>query len=70
MNEKCPECGYDFSNKPDFLKYAEVGEIIQCPSCGTELRVNKDKELSVVVLESVDWGIMERVENYNVDKSV
>ena len=46
MNEKCPECGYDFSNKEDFLKYAEVGEIIQCPDCGTELKVTKDKQLS------------------------
>jgi len=56
MNEKCPECGYDFSNKEDYLKYAEVGEIIQCPDCGTELKVTKDKQLSVVAMEDLDWG--------------
>lgn len=56
MTEKCPECGYDFSSKDDFLKFAEVGEIIQCPDCGTELEVTKDKHLKAVVLENLDWG--------------
>jgi lysine biosynthesis protein LysW len=69
MNAKCPECGYDFSNKEDFLKYAEVGETIQCPECGTELKVTQDKQLSVVDLESVDWGIIDREQTYNVNRS-
>lgn len=56
MNKKCPECGYDFSDKGDFLTYAEAGEIIQCPNCGKELKVTKDKQLERVVLEDQDWG--------------
>jgi hypothetical protein len=56
MNEKCPECNYDFSNKPDFLRYAQPGEIIQCPNCGTELKVGKDMSLTNVELEDLDWG--------------
>ena len=56
MNRKCPECGYDFSDKEDFLMYAEAGEIIQCPDCGTELRVTEDKQLRKVILEDQDWG--------------
>jgi lysine biosynthesis protein LysW len=56
LNEKCPECGYDFSNKPDFLRYVQVGETIQCPDCGTELEVTKDKQLRAVVMENLDWG--------------
>ncbi len=60
MGEKCPECGFDFSNKPDFLRYVEPGEIIQCPDCGTELKVGQDKQLSVVELEDLDWGESDR----------
>jgi lysine biosynthesis protein LysW len=56
LNKKCPECGYDFSNKEDFLMYAEAGEVIQCPDCGTELKVTEDKQLKRVVLEDQDWG--------------
>ena len=56
MCEKCPECGFDFSNKPDFLGHVEPGMIVQCPDCGTELEVGKDKCLSVVELENLDWG--------------
>jgi uncharacterized C2H2 Zn-finger protein len=47
---KCPECDYVFSNKEDFSKY-EVGETIQV--CGTELKVNKDRQLEVIDLESL-----------------
>ena len=36
--------------------YAEAGEIIQCPDCGTELRVTEDKQLRKVILEDQDWG--------------
>lgn len=39
MSAKCPECGFDFSTKPDFLRFAEPGEIIACPNCGTELEM-------------------------------
>ncbi len=60
MSVKCPECGFDFSDKPDFLKYSAVGEIIQCPDCGTELEVGKDKQLNVVELEDLDWGESDR----------
>jgi lysine biosynthesis protein LysW len=60
MSAKCPECGFDFSSKPDFLRYAEPGEIIQCPDCGTELEVGKDRSLSVVELEDLDWGESDR----------
>ena len=56
MSARCPECGFDFSNKPDFLTYAEVGETIQCPDCGTELKVGKNKALSVVDLQDLNWG--------------
>jgi hypothetical protein len=61
MSEKCPECGYDFSNKPDFLRYAVEGETIQCPNCGTELKVGKDKQLCEVELEDLDWGESDRI---------
>jgi len=60
MGEKCPEYGFDFANKPDFLWYAQPGEIIQCPDCGTELEVGKDKRLSSVELEYLDWGEADR----------
>ena len=60
MSVKCPECGFDFSNKPDFLRFAQPGEIIQCPDCGTELEVGKDKGLCVVELEDLDWGESDR----------
>jgi uncharacterized C2H2 Zn-finger protein len=52
VSVKCPECDYVFSNKEDFSKY-EVGETIQCPVCGTELKVNKDRQLEVIDLESL-----------------
>jgi len=50
---QCPECDYTFSDKADFLKYGEVGETIQCPVCGTELRLNKDRQLEVIDLGSL-----------------
>jgi len=56
MSSRCPECGFDFSDKPDFLRNAEPGEIIQCPNCGTELKVGNDLELSAVDLDELDWG--------------
>jgi predicted RNA-binding Zn-ribbon protein involved in translation (DUF1610 family) len=61
MSAKCPECGFDFSSKPDFLRFAEPGEIIACPNCGTELEVGKDRQLSVVELEDLDWGESDRI---------
>ena len=51
---KCPECGYVFSDKEDFLKYAAAGESIQCPACGIELKINKDLQLEAIDLESLD----------------
>jgi uncharacterized C2H2 Zn-finger protein len=56
LSEKCPECGYDFANKKDFLNCAQAGETIQCPNCGTELEVTKDRQVKAVVLENLDWG--------------
>lgn len=49
----CPKCDYNFSDKEDFLKYYAVGETIQCPVCGTELEVNKNKELVEIDLASL-----------------
>ena len=60
MSEKCPECGFDFANKPDFLRYAQPGGIIQCPDCGTELEVCRDGHLCLVELENLDWGESDR----------
>jgi len=53
LTVQCPECDYTFSDKADFLKYGEVGETIQCPVCGTELRLNKDRQLEVIDLGSL-----------------
>lgn len=53
MTVKCPECDYVFSDKEDFTYY-EVGETIQCPVCGTELKVNQDKQLEAIDLKSLD----------------
>jgi hypothetical protein len=50
LTVKCPECGYTFSDKEDF-KYFEVGEIVQCPVCETELKVSRDQQLEVIDLE-------------------
>lgn len=47
---ECPECGYNFSDKRDF-KLISPGEIIQCPVCQTELKVNRNKQLEVLDLE-------------------
>ena len=54
MSAQCPECGYVFSDKEDFSKLAEPGETIQCPACGTELKVTKDLQLEAIDLESLD----------------
>ena len=35
-------------------------QILQCPDCGTELKVGKDNKLSVVELEDLDWGESDR----------
>ena len=50
MSVECPECGYNFSNKKDFRLF-EAGEIIQCPVCQTELKVNRDRQLEALDLE-------------------
>jgi uncharacterized C2H2 Zn-finger protein len=54
LDIRCPECDYNFSDKEDFLKYSAVGETIQCPACGTELKINKDQQLEIIDLESLD----------------
>ena len=54
MTAKCPVCGYLFSDKEDFLKYATAGENIECPACGKELKINKDLQLEAIDLESLD----------------
>jgi len=53
LSVKCPECDYVFSDKEDFSYYG-VGETIQCPVCGTELKVNKDQQLEAIDLKSLD----------------
>ena len=52
---KCPECNYTFSDKEDFLKYSAAGEIIQCPVCNTELKLNKRGQLVKLNLENLDY---------------
>jgi Zn finger protein HypA/HybF involved in hydrogenase expression len=54
LTAKCPVCGYAFSDKEDFLKYASAGGSIQCPACGRELKINKDLQLEEIDLESLD----------------
>jgi len=49
VTAQCPECDYIFSDKKEFLKYYAVGETIQCPVCGTELKANKDQQLVKVL---------------------
>jgi alpha-aminoadipate/glutamate carrier protein LysW len=51
---ECPECGADVTVGED----AEVGEVIMCSDCGSELEV---KSLEPVTLklapdEEEDWG--------------
>jgi hypothetical protein len=54
LTTQCPECNYTFSDKEDFIKYAAVGEIIQCPVCLTELIIKNDLTLEALNLESFD----------------
>ena len=49
-------CRNGFSSKEDFLKFAEVEEIIQCSNYAAELEVTKDKQLPMVVLEGLYWA--------------
>jgi hypothetical protein len=52
---QCPACGYNFSDKDDFEKYSAAGEIIECPVCHTELKLDKQGQLVEVDLESEDY---------------
>jgi uncharacterized C2H2 Zn-finger protein len=54
LTSKCPICGYVFSDKEDFQKYAAAGENIECPACGTQLKIVKDLQLEAIDLESLD----------------
>jgi cytochrome c-type biogenesis protein CcmH/NrfF len=56
LTTQCPECGYDFSDKEDFTKYSAIGEIIQCPVCKTELRLDNSGELVAVDLKDLNYG--------------
>ena len=56
MTAECPECGFNFSNKSDF-KLFEPGEIIQCPVCQTELRVNRERTLEAIDLEEDEHAL-------------
>jgi lysine biosynthesis protein LysW len=51
---KCPECGYDFDKNHDLEDY-QMGDIVSCPSCGTELEL-KCGELQILQIEGEDWG--------------
>ncbi len=55
MTAQCPVCGYNFSDKDDFTKYSAAGEIIECPVCNTELKLDQQGQLVVVDLESLDF---------------
>jgi C4-type Zn-finger protein len=56
LTAQCPECNYIFSDKEDFMKYSAVGEIIQCPVCKTELRLNNRGQLVAVDLKDLNYG--------------
>ena len=50
----CPECGVLIEQKQDM----EMGEIIQCNDCGTELEIKNVNAFSVgkAPKEQEDWG--------------
>jgi hypothetical protein len=56
LTVQCPNCDYNFSEKEDFVKYSAVGEIIQCPVCKTELRLDKRGQLEVLNLRGLNYG--------------
>lgn len=51
---ECPECAGNINLKPD----TEVGEIIQCPDCGTKLEVISmaPPRLDKAPQVQEDWG--------------
>jgi len=49
---ECPVCGTGITLEAD----AEVGEIIACDDCGSELEVTGKKSLQEAPQEEEDWG--------------
>ena len=51
---KCLECDADIALKTD----VEIGEIVDCPDCGTEFEVRSvdPPELDHAPQEEEDWG--------------
>jgi len=56
MKATCAECYFEFEVDNEVM----LGEIIECPDCGTELEVIELKDAAVVVqkaeMEEEDWG--------------
>ena len=49
---ECPVCGADIALAAD----TEVGEIIACDDCGSELEVTGKDRLQEAPQEDEDWG--------------
>lgn len=51
---ECPECGVEIVIKAD----VEVGEIVMCSDCGSELEVKTLEPISLELApdEEEDWG--------------
>lgn len=43
----CPEC----QNNVDIQEDVRVGDVIECPHCGSELRITQDEPLTVEVIQ-------------------
>lgn len=54
LNFVCPVC--DGENTIDYLP--EIGELLDCSDCGSELEVSSTEPLEVIEsdLEAEDWG--------------
>jgi alpha-aminoadipate carrier protein LysW len=49
---ECPVCGGEITLGPD----AEVGEIVICDDCGSDLEVTGEDSVEEAPQEEEDWG--------------